>query len=54
MPASSNTSRIPPLKKQKLGVPVVVQGKMNPASIHGDAGSIPQWVRDLALPQASV
>ena len=40
-----------------LGVPIVAQGVKNPTSIHEDAGLIPglpQWVKELALPPASV
>ena len=40
-----------------IGVPIVVQWKLNPTSIPEDVGSIPgltQWVKDLALPQAVV
>ena len=37
------------------GVPIVAQWVKNPASIHEDSGSIPdfiQWVKYLALPPA--
>ena len=46
-----------PDKEVHRGVPIVDQWVKNLASIHKDAGSIPdlaQWVKDLALPQAVV
>ena len=38
------------------GVPVVAQWVKNPATIHEDAGSMPdlaQWIKDLAMPGAA-
>ena len=39
-----------------MGVPVVTQWVKNPTNLHEDADSIPglaQWIKDLAVPQAT-
>ena len=39
-------------KKQRIGVPIVIQQVKDPTCNHEDVGSIPgltQWVNDLAL-----
>ena len=45
-----------PIKMQDVRVPIVAQWVKNLTRIQEDVGSIPgliQWIRDLALPQAS-
>ena len=45
------------MKNKNKDIPVVAQQVKNPTSIHEDVGlgpGLPQWLKDLALPQAAV
>ena len=55
LPIATNHKGLP-IKKKKIGVPIVAQRFKNPTSIHEDAGTIPglsQQVNNPALLQAA-